>query len=53
MKVKVRKVVDEIVAVLKSWDGVQVVVLQHFVEKDIYDPNFSITLDVFKNQIIH
>jgi hypothetical protein len=49
MKAKVRKVVDEIAEVLKKWDGVQAVVLQHFVEKDIYDPNFSITLDVFKD----
>ena len=49
MKEKVRRVVDEIVRVLSDWDGIQAVVLQHFVEKDIYDPNFSITLDVFKN----
>ena len=49
MKVKVRKVVDKIVEVLNKWDGVQAVVLQHFVEKDIYDPNFSITLDVFRD----
>ena len=52
MKVKVKKVVDEIVGVLKDWDGVQAVVLQHFVEKDIYDPNFSITLDVFRDSDI-
>lgn len=47
MKAKVKKVVDEIVGVLKDWDGVQTVILQHFVEKDVYDPNFSVTLDVF------
>ena len=50
MKAKVRKVVDQITEVLKKWDGIQAVILQHFVEKDIYDPNFSITLDVFKNK---
>jgi len=52
MKAKVQKVVDRIAAVLKEWDGVQAVILQHFVEKDIYDPNFSITLDVFRNKDI-
>jgi hypothetical protein len=49
MKAKVKKVVDDIVEVLKKWDGVQTVILQHFVEKDIYDPNFSVTLDVFRD----
>jgi hypothetical protein len=49
MKVKVRKVVDDIVDILKVWKGVRAVVLQHFVEKDIFDPNFSITLDVFRS----
>lgn len=49
MKTRVRNVVDTIVGVLKEWDGVQAVVLQHFAEKDIYDPNFSVTLDVFRN----
>jgi len=49
MKAKVKKVVDEIVEVLKKWDGVQTVILQHFVEKDVYDPNFSVTLDVFRD----
>ncbi len=52
MKTKVKKVVDEITEVLKTWEGLQAVILQHFVEKDIYDPNFSITLDVFKNRDI-
>lgn len=52
MKAKVKKVVDEIVEVLKKWDGVQAVILQHFVEKDIYDPNFSITLDVYRDSDI-
>ncbi|RKX69861.1 MAG: hypothetical protein DRP70_07065 [Spirochaetes bacterium] len=52
MKTKVKKVVDEITEVLKTWEGLQAVILQHFVEKDIYDPNFSITLDVFKNEDI-
>ena len=52
MKTKVRNVVDAIVEVLKKWDGVEAVVLQHFVEKDIYDPNFSITLDVFRDGTI-
>jgi hypothetical protein len=49
MKAKVKKVVDDLVDVLKEWDGVQTVVLQHFAEKDVYDPNFSVTLDVFKD----
>ncbi len=49
MKTKVKKVVDEITEVLKTWEGIETVILQHFVEKDIYDPNFSITLDVFKS----
>ncbi len=49
MKTKVKNVVATIVAELKKWDGVQAVVLQHFAEKDIYDPNFSITLDVFRD----
>jgi len=52
MKTKVKKVVDEITEVLKIWEGIEAVILQHFVEKDIYDPNFSITLDVFKNRDI-
>ncbi len=49
MKTKVKNVVDNLVGVLKEWDGVQAVVLQHFAEKDIFDPNFSITLDVFRD----
>ena len=49
MKTKVKKNVDTIVEVLKDWEGVQAIVLQHFAEKDIYDPNFSITLDVFRD----
>ena len=49
MKAKVKNAVDGIVDVLKGWDGVRAVVLQHFVEKDVYDPNFSITLDVFRD----
>jgi hypothetical protein len=48
MKAKVKKVVDQIVEILKEWNGVEAVVLQHFAEKDIYDPNFSVTLDVFR-----
>jgi len=52
VKVKVRKVVDDIVEILSHWDGIHAVILQHFVEKDIYDPNFSITLDVFRSQDI-
>ncbi len=52
MKEKVKKVVDEITEVLKTWEGIETVILQHFVEKDIYDPNFSITLDVFRNRDI-
>jgi len=49
MKVKVRRVVNDIVEVIKFWDGAQTAILQHFAEKDIYDPNFSITLDVFRD----
>ncbi len=49
MKNQVKKAVDDITAVLVKWDGVKAVVLQHFVEKDIYDPNFSISLDVFRD----
>lgn len=49
MKTKVKNVVDEIVEVLKNWKGIRAIVLQHFAEKDIYDPNFSITLDVFRD----
>jgi len=52
MEVKVQKVVDDIVGIIKFWDGVQTVILQHFAEKDIYDPNFSITLDVFRDSKI-
>lgn len=52
MKVKVQKVVNDIVEIIKLWDGVQTVILQHFVEKDIYDPHFSITLDVFRDSRI-
>jgi hypothetical protein len=52
MKVKVRKVVDELVGILKTWDNVEAVVLQHFVEKDVYDPNFSVSLDVFRTGVI-
>ncbi len=50
MKTKVKSVVDEIVDVLKNWNGIRAVILQHFAEKDIYDPNFSITLDVFRDE---
>ena len=49
MKTKVKNVVNNIVEVLKTWDGVQAVVLQHFAERNVYDPNFSITLDVFRD----
>lgn len=52
MKVKVRKVVDYIVDILSHWDGVHAVILQHFVEKDVFDPNFSVTLDVFRAEDI-
>ncbi|MCG8453421.1 MAG: hypothetical protein MI717_09605 [Spirochaetales bacterium] len=48
MKVKVKRIVQGIVDVLKEWDSVNAVVLQQFAEKDIYDPNFSVTLDVFR-----
>ena len=49
MKAKVKNTVDSIVGVLGNWKGIRAVVLQHFAEKDIYDPNFSITLDVFRD----
>lgn len=52
MKVKVKKSVDVIVDILKEWAGVRAVILQHFVEKDVYDPNFSVTLDVFRDSEI-
>ena len=48
MKNKVKRVVEEITEVLKGWENVECVVLQHFAEKEIFDPNFSITLDVFR-----
>ena len=47
MKNKVRRNVKDIVDVLSSWSAVRAVVLQHFAEKDVYDPGFSVTLDVF------
>ena len=47
MKNKVKKIVDHIADILIKWKDVRAVVLQHFAEKDVYDPNFSITFDVF------
>ncbi len=49
MRNRVKKIVDNITSVLVTWDSVKAVVLQHFVEKDVYDPNFSISIDVFRN----
>ncbi len=47
MKTKVSHNVSEIAEVISTWSGVRAVILQHFVERDVYDPNFSITMDVF------
>lgn len=47
MKARVKKLADGLVGVLADWNGVQAVTLQHFAEKDIYDPNFSVSFDVF------
>ncbi len=49
MKTKVKNAVDLITGVIQSWNGVHAIVLQHFAEKEVYDPNFSVTLDVFRS----
>lgn len=49
MKNRVKNIVNEIVLILRTWNNVKAVVLQHFVERDVYDPNFSISLDVFRD----
>lgn len=49
MKTKVKKIVNDIMNIIRDWGGARAVVLQHFVEKDVYDANFSITLDVFRD----
>ena len=52
MKAKVSQNVTEIVEIISTWPGVRAMVLQHFAERDIYDPNFSVTLDVFRDGVI-
>ena len=47
MKTKVTHNISEIVDVVNTWSGVRVIIVQQFVEKEIHDPNFSISLDVF------
>lgn len=49
MKVRVIQNVNKIVSTISTWSGVRAIVLQHFAERDIYDPNFSVTLDVYQD----
>ncbi len=52
MKAIVSQNVAYIIGRVSTWSGVRAIVLQYFVEKDIYDPNFSITLDVYYDGVI-
>ncbi|OQX28843.1 MAG: hypothetical protein B0D92_06860 [Spirochaeta sp. LUC14_002_19_P3] len=49
MKARVSQNVNKIVSTVSTWSGVKAVVLQHFAERDIYDPNFSVSLDVYQD----
>lgn len=49
MKAKVSQSVLDIVDSINKWSGIRAIVLQYFAEKDIYDPNFSITMDVYND----
>lgn len=47
MKYKIKSVTDELVKRLSLWNNVEVITCTDFAQMDIYDPYFSITLDVY------
>ncbi len=46
MNVRIQRVLDTVVETLSAWDGVDTLTLMDF-EKDIYDPYFVLSIDVY------
>lgn len=47
MKYKVKKVTDELISRISKWDSVEVITCTDASSMDVYDPYFTITLDVY------
>ncbi|MBI9098270.1 MAG: DUF4037 domain-containing protein [Spirochaetaceae bacterium] len=47
MRLKVKKITDELVNRISAWENVEIITLTDAASMDVFDPYFSITLDVY------